>query len=278
MPEKLNILLISKLFLWLVVVIVSAFLLKKKMVNPKLRIGYLIGGMLLFGVVYGIEPNPVLGVRNFLNMIFVKGQILPAILIMLFLLLLVSWINNKSICGWACQFGMLLDLLYRIPVPKFKIPFILSLIIRGVSFVVISLFFVFTGIDILGLGDPFSIFRLSFPTIYAVIFVVLIIFASFFTWRPFCHLFCPFGFLSWIFEQISIMKPRIDWEKCKKCKACVKTCPGSAMLSIYNKKRIRSDCFACGACIYTCKFEALKWRQNIRPLKISPTNYPKTSL
>ncbi len=67
--------------------------------------------------------------------------------------------------------------------------------------------------------------------------------------------------MSWLVEQVSLFRPRINREACQECQLCVKACPTNAMADFYDGKKIHADCFACGACIEACPREdALGWR------------------
>lgn len=54
-------------------------------------------------------------------------------------------IGNKLICGWACPFGALQELIYHLPIlrklGKRKIPFVASNTLRGTLFIVMLLLF-----------------------------------------------------------------------------------------------------------------------------------------
>jgi hypothetical protein len=82
--------------------------------------------------------------------------------ILTYLLLVVVF--NKSICGWACQFGMLKDLLFRIrweratvanPRQPLRVPFLVSNTVRvlfSATAVLLSLFWAF---DLMRWLNPF---------------------------------------------------------------------------------------------------------------------------
>lgn len=45
----------------------------------------------------------------------------------------------------------------------------------------------------------------------AVVFVGAMLILSLFTWRPWCHFFCPFGLAGWVAESVHwVMVERID--------------------------------------------------------------------
>ncbi len=274
MPNQINPLLISKFVLWIVVIVTATLLLNRRKVTSKVRLAFLIGGVLVFGLAYslltrgGLNPNPVFSVRNLLMVVLVKQQLLIPVVAMLVILLLMVFISNKSICGWGCQLGLLQDLLHRAPLPKqrpesiegWKPPFWLSNTVRAISFVALIAGLVLSGLDWIGLIDPFQIFSLNF-TLWIGLFATAVLAASLFVYRPWCHLLCPFGLLGWLVEQVSLFRPRINREECKECELCVQACPGQAMAGFYAGKKLHADCFACGACIEACpQDEALGWR------------------
>ena len=225
----------------------------------------IVGGVLAFGLVYGLltrgglNPNPVFSVRNLLVIVLVKHQLLIPVVAMLVILLLMVWVSNKSICGWGCQLGLLQDLLHRVNLPKWKPPFWLSNTVRVIAFVALVVGLAVAGLDWIGIIDPFKLFQFNF-TLAIGLFSAVILVASLFIYRPWCHFLCPFGLLGWLVEQVSLFRPRINREACKECKLCVKACPTNAMADFYDGKKIHADCFACGACIEACpRDDALGW-------------------
>jgi len=269
--------LLAKPLVWLAVVLAATLLLRHRHVTTKVRLAFLIGGILFFGFLFGqiaterFDPSPVGFLRNLLQLITRPQQ--PALLasrqptalsgaVMLAVLLAIVWVSNKVICGWACQLGLLQDLLHRVPLPKWRPPFWLTNTIRGIAFAGLLLGLLVAGIDWIGWIDPFQMFRIEF-TLVIGLFAVLLLIASLFTYRPWCQFLCPFGFVSWLVEQFSLLRPRINWEVCKKCQLCVKACPTRAMADFYSGRKLHADCFACGACLTACpQKEALRWQKS----------------
>ncbi|HEC34812.1 MAG TPA: 4Fe-4S binding protein [Chloroflexi bacterium] len=270
MPNQMTLspLLISKFVLWIVVIVTATILLRRHKVTSKVRLAFIVGGVLVFGLVYGLltrgglNPNPVFSVRNLLVVVLVKHQLLLPVVAMLVILLLMVWVSNKSICGWGCQLGLLQDLLHRVNLPKWKPPFWLSNTVRVIAFVALVVGLAVAGLDWIGIIDPFKLFQFNF-TLAIGLFSAVILVASLFIYRPWCHFLCPFGLIGWLVEQVSLFRPRINREECKECKLCVKACPTNAMADFYAGKKIHADCFACGDCIEACPREdALGWRRS----------------
>ncbi len=262
-----NPVLLSKFVLWIGTIVVATLLLRRHKVTERVRLAALVGGTLLFGVIYGVltrsdmNPNPVFSVRNLLTSVLVKHQPTPFIIGMLVILLLTVFVSNKSICGWGCQLGLLQDLLHRAPLPKWRPPFWLANGVRIAAFVALVGGLAVAGRDWIKPIDPFGPFNWQF-TLGTLGMFGLVAVASLFVYRPWCRFLCPFGLAGWLVEQVSLFRPRVNRETCKECLVCVKACPTQAMGDFYADKKIHADCFACGACIRACPREdALEWRR-----------------
>lgn len=261
-----NIRILIKFTLWVGGVAAATLLLRRRKVNSKMRLFFLIGGVLLFGFTFGwivkdaVNPNPVFSTRNLLTFTLVRQQFMFPVAAMLVALLLMVWVSNKSICGWGCQLGLLQDLLDRVPLPKWDPPFWISNTVRIVASTGLVVGLVGWGVDWIGLIDPFEIFQFNL-TPWIGLFSAAVLVASLFVYRPWCQFLCPFGLLGWVVEQVSLLRPRINREACKECNLCVQACPTQAMGDFYSGRKIHADCFACGSCISACpQEEALGWR------------------
>lgn len=210
MRNEFSILLLAKPLAWLAVVLVATLLLRRQQVTKKVRLAFLIGGVISFGFLFGqinverLDTSPVYFLRNLLYLISGQQQSAlitsqqPTVLsgtVMLVILFAITWASNKVICGWGCQLGLLQDLLYRVRLPKWRPPFWLANAIRGVAFSGLLLGIVFAGIDWIKWIDPFQIFRMQFTLIIGI-FASFLLIASLFIYRPWCQFLCPFGFVS----------------------------------------------------------------------------------
>lgn len=181
-------------------------------------------------------------------------------IVVLVLLLVVGWVSNKSICGWVCPLGLLQSFIGRAPVPKWVPSLRLTNAVRVAAMAALVGGMILVGIDVIGLADPFSLFSLN-VTSAAVVLIVALVVASVLIYRPWCRFLCPFGLVSWVVEQGSLLRPRIDRAVCIDCGRCVAACPSSAMTGFYGESRLHADCFACGRCIAACpKPGAIGWR------------------
>jgi Pyruvate/2-oxoacid:ferredoxin oxidoreductase delta subunit len=257
-------LILIKFVLWIAGLTAATALLMKNRVTGRIRLIWMIGTALLFGFILGSDPNPMGTVKDAIVLFGREGVVFPPRMIALGAFLVFVFISNKSICGWGCHFGALQDAVNSSPVKKFKLPFRLTNGIRIAVLASIVLAVFSWGLDWVGLIDPFKMFNLNLADIGlgGIIFISLMLILSLFFYRPWCQMFCPFGLAGWAVEQFSLLKPRIDRQKCLKCLTCVKICPTRAMEGIYDDRNIHADCFACGKCISNCPVKAIKWNRS----------------
>lgn len=175
---------------------------------------------------------------------------------------------NKFICSWGCQLGTLQDFIFRLNrnkqdikgiIRQYKVPFIVSNSIRIVFFVLFTLIAFIWSFDLIGYFDPFKLFHPQVVTLAGWMFLAVILAVSMFVYRPWCHFFCPFGLVGWLFEKLSIVKIKVDYEKCVACNACSKACPSTVMDSILKQDRTIPDCFSCINCINVCPEKAISF-------------------
>ena len=187
---------------------------------------------------------------------------------------------GRMICGWACPFGLIGELLYKIKSPKLgKSP-----VTRILSFFkyVVLVFFVFIvpityairnvplpafckyicpigtiegGLGLLSNKVNDSLFSLLGPLFtWKFMLMISIVVGSIFIFRLFCRFICPLGALYGLFNKISVFGVQVDEEKCTHCNLCVAQC----------KVDIRhvgdQECIACGECIGVCPTKAISWK------------------
>ncbi len=235
MPTKpfFNPWMVSKIILWVMVIGGATVMLRRRGVSPRRRTVFVAVGTLVFGFVYGFlvkgaNPNPVLSLRSVLGALLSGRSLVPLTAILLVLLLLMVAVSNKSICGWGCQLGLLQELLYRIPAPKWRPPFWLTNTVRVAAFLALVSGLALAGVDWVKGADPFRLFSTEVG-LGAAALGGLVLIASVFIYRPWCQFLCPFGLVGWLVEQVSFLRPRVNWDRCLGCKFCVKACPTGAM-------------------------------------------------
>ena len=184
---------------------------------------------------------------------------------------------GRLICGWACPFGLIQELLYKIPAKKFSIPQRLNYLKYG-----FLLFFVIllplTVVDDFGYGElwfckyvcPAGTLEAGLPmlmlqpalsqTIGLVFYNKLTILVGFIIWsivasRPFCRTTCPLGAFYALFKKLKLVKLRFIKENCTGCEACHSVCPMGVK---FNESPDDAECISCLKCMnQACKFDAI---------------------
>ena len=240
------------------------------------RIPYIISllfSIIVAGFLLGKSPNPMEGlVKVFKSMVGLYPD--PGIKIIAFgFFIILAVIGNKMICGWACPFGALQEIIYSIPIlrriKQKKLPFILTNTIRAGLFLTTFLFLFGIiggrkGTVIYHYVNPFNLFNLDFENLSILLTVIIALGGAFIIYRPFCQLICPFGFISWIAERFSIFRIRIDKDKCTQCGACIKVCPLEAAKGRVAGNRLPADCYSCARCLNVCPVDAIQYRSVLK--------------
>jgi ferredoxin len=225
--------------------------------------------VIIAGFLLGKSPNPMEGmVKVFKAMVGLYPD--PGIKVIAFgFFIMLAVMGNKMICGWACPFGAFQELIYSLPIlrriKQKKLPFILTNTIRAGLFLTMVLFLFGIiggrkGFVIYHYINPFNLFNLDFESLSILLTVTIVLGGSFIIYRPFCQFICPFGLVSWIAEQFSVFRIRIDKDKCTQCGACIKACPLEAAKGKVAGNRLPADCFSCARCLNVCPVEAIQYR------------------
>ena len=280
-PSKLKYFIYFAIALWGLVFLVvigrprNSEIKEKKLWYPQwiylltLSVSVLAAGFLL-----GKSPNPMEGtVKVFKTMVGLYSDPLVKLASFVFFLFL-AFIGNKIICGWACPFGALEELIYSLPVlksiKKRKIPFWFSNAVRSLLFIAMLLFMFGIlggkkGFVLYHSLNPFNLFALDLESTVLQISVACYLLLSFVTYRPFCSFICPFGLASWFVEQISLFKVRVNTDKCTKCGACYLACPNNAIKDRVEEAKLPADCFSCTRCLNSCPVDAISYSCSSKP-------------
>lgn len=191
-------------------------------------------------------------------------------------LLLIGVALGRVVCGFLCPFGLLQELLHRIPVPKLK----KNRWTRRLSWLKYAILAVFVVALPLGYayasGMPVPAFckyicpagtleggfflvgmREEYRALAGVLFhwktilCVMILAACAFVYRGFCRFLCPLGAIYSLFGRIALLAVRVDKSLCSGCGLCVKACP-------MDIKRVGDhECIHCGHCASVCPEKAI---------------------
>ncbi len=182
------------------------------------------------------------------------------------LLVVIGALVGSLLCGYACPFGFLQDLVGKIPTPKVHLPGWLGYTryaVLGGLVLAVPFFW--------GEGHPLFFCRVcpagalegwlpnaTKAAIDSGVFVwanplklgvlVFVVVAMFVKWRPWCTLLCPLGGIFGLFNRGSLLVLRYDGHACSGCGQCSRLCkydvlPGG---NVNNTQCIR--CLECTKC------------------------------
>jgi polyferredoxin len=255
-----------KFALWIIFLAGVFVLMRRGKITPGLRKGLYLAALTIFGVILGSDPGPMGTIKDAIVLYGKKRVIFPPRMIALSVFLLLVILANKFICSWGCQSGTLQDLIFRLNrnsadtkgiLRQYRPPFVWTNGIRIAFFALFTLAAFLWATDLVEPIDPFKIYKPAAIGLSGGIFVVLLLIASLFVYRPWCHLFCPFGLIGWLLEKISLFRIRVNHDTCIACHTCEKACPSTVMGAILKRDRILPDCFACGNCIQVCPTQSI---------------------
>jgi polyferredoxin len=263
-----------KFILWFAFLVTVFVFFKAKNVGAERRKWFLFVSILLFGVAMGSDPSPMGTVKDAIHLYGSSGAVFPPRMIALTVFLLIVFAVNKYICAWGCQLGVLQDLIFRLNQHgakkailgnPYKPPFVIANSVRFIFLFLLTLAAFTWGIDIVGPIDPFKIYKPMALGLAGIIFIGLVLIASLFVYRPWCHFFCPFGLVGWLVEKISRVKISVDYETCIACQKCVGACPSTVMAAILKQdKKTIPDCFACYSCRDVCPTQSIHFTSRKR--------------
>ena len=182
---------------------------------------------------------------------------------------------GRFICGWLCLFGLVQDLLYKIPVPKLTVPKKADKFLRYAKYVFLVVFVLglpaflnnefgismpyfcklVCPVGMLEGGIPLTILNESLRETIGFLFgwkfliLAVILVSSMVIYRPFCKYICPLGALYSLFNKVSFLKIHVDSENCTSCGLCRKAC---VMGVDVTKNPDSAECIRCGKCVSAC--------------------------
>lgn len=193
---------------------------------------------------------------------------------------------GRFVCGWLCPFGLLQELLHRIPSPKIKMhkSFKFLKYLKYLVLIVFVFLLPMFWVNPVGLGDPaFCKFICPAGTLeggiplvwmnptlgkatgilfqWKLFILIITVISSIVVFRAFCRFVCPLGAIYSLFNPISAY--RIEWNEdhCLHCKACEKKC--DLNIPLLNNPN-NPECIRCGQCVEACPTQALKTKFSVK--------------
>lgn len=272
--SKLELIEVLPMFaLWAVLIGIASILIYKNKLKRSYALILYILSFILGGIILGGIPNALMPIHQILWTLTTSTpllSILPMLLI-IGILLLLTLIIGRQFCGYACPLGALQELMSRV---QFKstikkqtktrrivitIPKKFRLGIRGVLFFVIIALTLFWSLNLFQMINPFLGFKFFMEPFTVVFWVPLLIFGgilitSFFIYRPWCTLACPFGTIANLTSRFSRYKLRRT-EDCTDCSLCEQVCP----IEEAQQSASKGECYLCNRCVDICPQNALEF-------------------
>lgn len=181
---------------------------------------------------------------------------------------------GRLVCGFLCPFGLVQDLLHKIPSKKIK-TFRGDFWLRKAKYLILLVFVLILPLfvtDFLGQGAPFfckylcpvgtlegGLFLVLLrPTMRSAIgwlylwknlILILVIVASVLIYRPFCKYMCPLGAIYSFFNRHALFSYHVDLAACVHCGACARAC----QMNVQPTENINDpECIRCGRCKSVC--------------------------
>lgn len=197
--------------------------------------------------------------------------------------LIVGVLCGRLVCGFLCPFGLVQDLLHKIPFFRKIRTFRGDRLLRYLKYVILLVFVIvlpLTVVDIIGQGSPaFCKYICPSGTLFGgwplvaanpslqgmvgwlfawknVILLVTIL-AAIVIYRPFCKYLCPLGAIYALFQRVSLYQMTVEEARCVHCGLCEKACN---MGIDPSKTPNHPECIRCGDCKKACPYGAIRSR------------------
>lgn len=197
-------------------------------------------------------------------------------------LFFVGALLGRFVCGWLCPFGLVQDLLYRIPLFRKQKHLPFHAVLKNLKYAVLLFFVLLFPIFLkgnYGVGVPWFCKYIcpsgtllgAMPLMavnkelraaagmlfqWKVLVLLTIVLLSVKVFRPFCQYVCPLGAIYGFFNSISLVHLEVSEETCVKCGKCQRACPVDILTCSQPNSR---ECIRCGKCIKSCPKEAIYW-------------------
>ena len=197
------------------------------------------------------------------------------------LIMLFGLVLGRVICGFLCPFGLVQDLLHRIPAPRLRVPKKADRALRWLKYAVLALFVVLLPVFLTnkyGIGAPYfckyicpaGILEGALPLLakneslraglgalfsWKLGILIAVLALSVLIHRPFCKYLCPLGALYGLFNRFSLYRMSVDGDKCVGCGKCARVCPMDVDVT---KNPNSAECIRCGRCRAECPTGAVR--------------------
>lgn len=190
------------------------------------------------------------------------------------LLLFFGALLGRAVCGFLCPFGLVQELIHRIPFPIKRNQFpgdrylrYLKYAVLLVMVVVLPLCYALTPFFckylcpsgtiaglLLAARDSVARAQLGGIFLWKLFILIDVLLAALIIWRPFCKYLCPLGAIYGFFNRFALYRMELEPDKCVGCGACARAC---RMCVDPAKTPNSPECIRCGDCTRSCPTDAL---------------------
>ena len=255
--------------------------------NPEGTKGLCVPGLNCYSCPGAVGACPLGSLQNALD----DGR--STLLYILGILALYGILFGRLVCGWLCPFGLIQELLHKIPTPKLRkskftrwlsmgkyVLLVLFVVVIPIAYILRNVptpaFCKFicpagtleAGMLLLSNKVNASFFSLLGPLFtWKFLLMLSTLIGCVFLYRPFCRFLCPLGAIYGLFNRISFFGVEINEDKCIHCDKCIRHC----QMDIRHVGD--SECIFCGDCIEVCPTNAISWKKgkiSVKPNEIHP--------
>lgn len=199
-----------------------------------------------------------------------------------------AW-SGRLVCGWLCPFGLIQELLNKIPAPRWRLAPGLKWLKYLVLLLTLSLPLLW--VNSAGLGAPYfckylcpagtleaglplGLGNVELRPLLGVLFywkialLILLVAASIVIFRPFCRVICPLGAFYALFNSISRWRIEINPARCVSCGKCTEACPMEINVTDNPND---PECIRCLRCTQSCPFAAIAFTR-ITPVSLNQSS------
>lgn len=197
------------------------------------------------------------------------------------LLIFVGALFGRFICGWMCPFGLVQEMLQKVPSPKLRKKPVFGVLKYG-KYMILAVFVLLlpalsslqkgvtipafckyicpagtleAGIPLVALNESLQ-HSIGWLYYWKMILLAFVIMSAVIIYRPFCRFLCPLGAIYALFNRISLFGLRVDSSKCTSCGICTSAC--KVDIHPFDTPN-NPECVRCGDCIKACPHRALKF-------------------